>query len=508
VKPAAATRPEADVRIKMPPSWRILLLVLVSLSWHGGHGFVFKHHDNTELLEILEDVHARCPEISDVYELSETSVNGVPLAVIVLGKQPSKHEPLVPEFKYIANMHGNEVIGRELLLKLAEYLCDEYHKDNPEIMRLLTKTRIHLMPSMNPDGWETATKEFQANGHNLYVSGRNNYNGKDLNRDFPDLDALVYRLEAKHSEKNNHLLDLVTGLDHVPQPETAAVMRYIVEQPFVLSANMHGGDLVANYPYDESRTSSPAAYSESPDDTTFRSLALAYALSHARMGNPETPSCTGSPTFSCQRGITNGAAWYTVPGGMQDFNYLASNDFEITLELGCVKYPPAEQLEQEWKDNLPALLNFIWQVHTGVKGLVTDSDGQPIEGATVHVRNETQVNATITRSSEIRHDVTSFRDGDYYRLLTPGQYEVKVTAPGYHAQTQQVTVTNPEHREAAVVHFQLERDPSAANGKLPNYEAEFDLDRGEPLNGDSYTDRLEAIRRSWMNSLYGPGRGY
>lgn len=49
-------------------------------------------------------------------------------------------------------------------------------------------------------------------------------------------------------------------------------------------------------------------------------------------------------------------------GGMQDWNYLNTNCFEITIELGCTKYPLAKDLPSYWAANKFALLEYIGQV--------------------------------------------------------------------------------------------------------------------------------------------------
>jgi murein tripeptide amidase MpaA len=101
---------------------------------------------------------------------------------------------------------------------------------DPYIRWLLDNTRIHVLPSMNPDGFEVA-REGQCDGG----QGRYNARGFDLNRNFPDY--------FKQNNKRG-------------QPETDAVKEWTSKIQFVLSGGLHGGALVASYPFDNTPNSS------------------------------------------------------------------------------------------------------------------------------------------------------------------------------------------------------------------------------------------------------------
>ena len=72
---------------------------------------------------------------------------------MVVSSSPYEHMIGKPNVKYVANMHGNEAVGREMMLHMILYLVQNY--DTEYYVRwLLDNTRIHIMPSMNPDGFE------------------------------------------------------------------------------------------------------------------------------------------------------------------------------------------------------------------------------------------------------------------------------------------------------------------------------------------------------------------
>ena len=122
---------------------------------------------------------------------------------------------------------------------------------------------------------------------------------------------------------------------------------------------------------------------------------------------------TACPRDNFPGGITNGAHWYSLAGGMQDYNYRYTNCFEITLELSCCKYPMKATLQNYWNDNKESLIAYMQQVHSGVKGLVKRLNGHPVPKAAIKVTGNEK-------------SVTTTTDGEYWRLLLPGNYTMSV----------------------------------------------------------------------------------
>ncbi|XP_036812563.1 carboxypeptidase M-like isoform X2 [Oncorhynchus mykiss] len=338
----------------------------------SGVSLEFRYHNTVEVERYLRDVNNTF-DFTHLHSIGK-SVEGRDLWVLILGKNPAEHQMGIPEFKYVGNMHGNEVVGRVLLLQLIDHLTRGYLSD-PLVTRLLNSTRVHILVSMNPDGFESSSRDC------MYSQGRFNKNGIDLNRNFPDA----------FSKKESGMREM----------EVRAIMDWLKTESFVLSANLHGGAVVASYPYDNSNGGSElqSGSSVAPDNDVLIQLAKTYSYTHSQMHKGD--HCYDSKDF--KEGITNGYYWYPLPG---------------------------------------------------VKGQVLDAEGNPLQNALVEVEGRQNL-------CPFRTD----RHGEYYRLLLPGNYTFRVTFPGHQVLTETLTVPyGPDSFSALVHNFQLQRSAAATPG--------------------------------------------
>lgn len=379
------------------------------------------YHNYTELMDELYSLVDSYRDISRLYILGTTvEEKDLPVIQISQGVQLDRVQ-LKPMVKLIANMHGNEAVGRELMLALSRYLLQNYERD-PRVAKIVNETDIHIVPSLNPDGFENSTKGVCLGHHP--GSGRHNGNMVDLNRAFPSWDNL--------SETKEELMEK-------SEPEVAAIIDWIFSQPFVLSANFHDGAVVANYPFDDSH-GPERQKSISPDDSTFIDLATLYATKHANMfqgvGLCHEDNFPG--------GITNGAEWYIVKGGMQDFNYLFSNCMELTIEISCCKYPMETELQTHWNHNKESLLSYLEVVQSGVRGFVRTETGDPVSNAVIEVKG-------------IGKNITTSYFGEYWRLLSPGKYCIRAINPDDSLMTEwvQINVSPMDSKKHVRVDFTL-----------------------------------------------------
>ncbi|KAL6753321.1 hypothetical protein V8C86DRAFT_2729253 [Haematococcus lacustris] len=310
-----------------------------------------------EILALEATSHADEPEDSDLRSL--------------MADQPLFPKPIMT---YIGNMHGDEDINREVLLQLCLELCSlggggsapaplssdvDAQQLRPRLQALLANTRLHIIPCMNPDMGYAA------------VPKRSNANGVDLNRNMwtQDFNYVAPSSNTSGAARSSAAVDWLAYGSQALQPEARAVQEWMRRYPPRLSANLHGGALVASYAQDACDTlglvkDCPSSWAPLP-----RFLANVYAQRHANMAQSE----------DFVNGTTQGAAWYPALGSMQDWAYWSLGAHQVTLELHAAKtltgQTPAaiaRQLPTFYPDNRLALLRFAEMSHVGIRALLLD----------------------------------------------------------------------------------------------------------------------------------------
>jgi hypothetical protein len=341
-----------------------------------------------QITQKLQLAAAKYPKIMKLMSIGK-SVKGRDLWVMKISDNVMTEE-VEPEFKFISSMHGDEITGRELTVSLIEEIGQKYGTDS-EITDLVNNTEIYIMPSMNPDGSE--------------LRQRANAKGVDLNRNFPDITR-----DTQSSPLGR-------------QVESQHVMKFQSERQFALSANFHGGAVVANYPWD-------SKYDLHPLDGFIKELSLGYADRNPEMRN--------SREF--HGGITNGAAWYVVRGGMQDWSYVWHNDLQITVELSDMKWPDYSNIPGFYKSNRDSMLYFMKEVHRGAGFKI----GRSGVAGTVAIQ-QTSPEAKNLGSF-------AFTGSEFYKVMPEGEYTF--------------TITEKNGTQKRVLPVRVEKDMIKSNGNF------------------------------------------
>lgn len=345
-------------------------------------------------VDLMQNLAQEFPDICRLDTIGLSTKNRLILALKIYNNTTENN----PKFFYSSTMHGDELTGAVVLLRLADYLLRN-HQTNSEIGQLISDMQIYICPIANPDG------VYAGGNNNVSNATRYNANYIDLNRNFPNPKY------GSHPDGEEH------------QKETLAFMQYALEEDFDLSINLHGGAEVCNYPWD-SWTENQKSH---PDKDWFISLCQDF-VSQVR-------TIVGQNYFTdvSYTGITNGGDWYKIYGSRQDWQNWYTKAREITLEISTTKTPSSNRLSLYWNYLKDGLIGFISNSLTGVEGVIKDI-----------TNNETITNATIEVLGLDFDSLFTYSNsqGYYFRPLLEGNYELKVTAEGYNDTIMNININN------------------------------------------------------------------
>ncbi|TSA26047.1 MAG: T9SS C-terminal target domain-containing protein [Bacteroidetes bacterium] len=284
------------------------------------------YHNYDQLIALADSLATNYPAICSKILLGTTPQNRQ-LGILKISDNVNINENEA-EIMFDGGIHGDEIMGPEIVIRYARDLCLGYGIDST-LTDLINNREIWLYYLVNPDGF--------------FGGIRYNSNGVDINRDA----GFMWGGE---------------GYSPAPfsQPETKILRSLWLTHNFSLYSNFHGGTEVIALPWSY-RTSQPSDWAQ------MYHLADVYA------------DTSGYPYLIHGQGCN---MMYQILGSTKDYQYGILGQVGWSMELSELKQPPSSQIPMYYNYNKPAITEMIRQVGWGVEGIISDSvTGSPIKAA-------------------------------------------------------------------------------------------------------------------------------
>jgi len=344
----------------------------------------------------LIELNAKYPQQTTLHSIGKTAKDNE-IMCLEIGSNNDQKQTGRPAIIFSAGILRAEPATAEVLLHFASYLLDNY-KQNATIAHYIDDFSIYVAP------------EFAL----------------DLNENpicSPELKGLQFPINEKLNGK------------------AAMIASWFKDVNAVLAVNLNSGSRHIEIPFGRDYGKIRERKYESDDEDLLQHLASVYANARADK--------LSASTRCKQNSIIDNSVIHAAAGiggrrshPLMDYVYFNTSTLMIDVYITCCT---TDHSIVVWKENKASLLACIQEMKKGVRGYITNEEGEPIDNV-------------VLSYDKSPHLIKNSRSGFYSMLLPPGSHNITATAPGYHAETKLISTLSFEAKRFSRLMFKLARD--------------------------------------------------
>lgn len=356
-------------------------------------------HTFKEITQLVDSYANQYPNIVKLEKIGAGSKEQLPIWAMKISDNPMLDEK-EPAVLFTGVHHGKEILGAEVCLYLIEYLCQHYEQE-ARVKDWIDETEIWIVPVVNPDA-HFMIMDMQNPIHFWRKNLRdNNFNGIFE----PEKDGVDLNRNYDFNWDDNDNSDPQSWHYRGPYPfsenETRTIRDLTFREKFIFNLDFHSYGEVILYPWDN--------FEPPPDQELIIELAgeIAKQISkRAELGHYSVRPLDGR--------LGQCSVWM----------YGKASVLSYIVEVGDSHFPDGRDIPNIVEQNAKAAFFILDRLfNSAIKGVVRNVYNKlPISA---------EIEITEYASPIISNPVSDRDSGFYYRIVQPGIYTVKFSAPGF-----------------------------------------------------------------------------